>query len=168
MREINENTKSFQGEGKIFIIPNAGMMPINLTIRPEDHIALAKQVCEINGTTFDEYQDVMVETWFYVPEWETDNLPDHGGFITVSESEQFAVGVDTRRWLPAKLFAGKREGDSVTIKIPGWFKRIVDGTKAGSGDAVMELTLTLDQTHHRYARCGNWEQVMRQVITAAD
>lgn len=168
MRTINENTKTFKAEGKIFIIPVAGMMPINLSINSEARIAIAKQVCELNGMVFDEYQDIMLETWFYVPEWETDNLPDHGGYITVSEAEQFAIGVDTCRWLPAKLFAGKREGDTVAIKIPGWFRRIVDGVKAGSGDAVIDLTLTLDQTHHRYKHCGTWEQVMCKAVAAAN
>ena len=168
IRDLTKATH-FMAEGKIFIIPNAGMMPCNLqlTAQKEKFIQTAKQVCELNGMVFDEYQDILIETWFYSPDWHTDNLPDHGGEL-IDGNEKYTLGVDTRRYLPAKLFSGKREGDEVIIKLPGWFTKYRDGERCGGGDAILVLTLTLDQLNHRYARCGKWEEAMQRVITSAN
>lgn len=141
---------------KVFIIPNKlGAINNNLVesyrIREEK---LFNEIFALNGIdkTIDVEKDQLVQLWFHSESLDTDNLVRHGGrYTTVGENGVEYIRVCPKiESLPACLFAGVNEGESINLKVP-------------DDEYVLDMTVTVDQAHSRYANFGNFEDVLEDV-----
>lgn len=165
MKTINLNN-GIHINADLFIIPNsAAKIEDLIDISRENNLKYMQKICELNGMKFDEQNDYLIETWYCSEEFECDNIPDHSIYCNTEDGQRCIIGVESRRWLPSNLFKGKKEGDTINVKIPVWV-RINNRNNGDAIDAIADFTITLSQTKYRYARFGNFEEVLEKVIAA--
>lgn len=147
-------------DAKIFVIPNSAGK-VSDFFDPEQVIRNATEVCEANGITFDPENDYLIETWYHSKQLGCDNIPDHNIYFEDEEGNKWILGSNCGRYLPAKLFEGHKEGDTITIKLPMWLTK---NYSENSEDVIAEINLTLQQQGYRYQRFGDFEEVVEYVI----
>ena len=147
--------------GDVFIIPNGVLIPKNVLLEDTYYnlytIAIKNNVKFDNNTKF-------VQVWFCTPGNSNSNWVDH----RIDGYKELEGWRPKSSYLPVDIFAGKKEGDVVTIDLPivGWeptnpFKGI-DITPAGckipagvSVETTIKVSLTLAQGKHRYRKFGD-------------
>ena len=102
-------------------------------------------------------EDIMLQVW--ITSEQCENWNDHqGGFQKVLGLLTTIKWEDSREGLllgyfptyyPATIFAGKKEGDEVTLNCPEYGVQIV---------------LTCRQKNYRYSMFGRFEEVFRKVV----
>ncbi|MCM1440210.1 MAG: hypothetical protein NC131_13555 [Roseburia sp.] len=159
MNKIINNV--LEGNLEVFIIPNEGGLVtkwLSESVQKsmtEDINAIA----ELSGFEFDPKKDVLVQLWFCGMECE--NLVDHFVHAEDEDGNKVMFRAGNIGNLPAKIFDGKKEGDTIDITFPVTvFNRGEDIEK----EITVKATVTLAQTKYRYRRFGNFEEVLKQVI----
>ena len=153
-----ENFEKTVVKGDVFIIPNTAEIFSNFS-SPEWQ---AEKLSRLVGIKPQD-DDRMVEVWITSPE--VDNWQDNfagfqkeiGLFTDENQEVEWEMenGSESRllgyfpKYFPAKVFAGKNEGDKVTFYCPEYDVNVV---------------LTCKQQDYRYASFGNFEDVLRSVL----
>jgi hypothetical protein len=145
-------------KGDVFIIPNVAETFENFH-SPE---WVKEKLSRLVGIEPQD-ENKMVEVWITSPE--VDNWQcDFAGFqrmIGLFDSEAEEVEWENRmgrearvlgyfpQYIPASMFAGKKEGDEITFHCPEY---------------DIDVILTCRQRDYRYASFGNFEDVLRNVL----
>lgn len=151
MREI-------KATGKVFVVPNHASK-VSERLRVEDHY---KMMAEYNDLD-QEADEHLVETWIVSDDLGTENLGDHGFRIVDGDKELFGncykIGL-----IPYSLLKEKKEGDKIELKYVAHVLDISNRENPQDEDALLNLTLELDQTDYRYKGFGRFEDVLERVI----
>ena len=140
--------------GDVFIIPN---ICDRFETFPSDSREWIKEKHSHLTGIEPKDEDIMLQVW--ITSEECANWNDHqGGFQNVLGLPTTTKWEDSREgrllgyfpsYYPASIFAGKKEGDEVTLDCPEYGVQIV---------------LTCRQRNYRYSRFGNFEEVFRKVV----
>ena len=132
----------------MFIIPNKAGFTKDFIFGADAKTEQAKELCQINGATFDPEKDKVVQVWSCCDG--CDNMQDH----------TFKIGEATFRLpvvIPEPILRGKKEGDIADIK----FQLV----PLGGGDEVQITCHTrLAQAEYRYRQFGNFEDALQYVL----
>ena len=111
-----------------------------------------KKLAELNEIEMDD-DDRMVEIWMVSEDdLKSTNLRDHGFKINGKHAHIGSC------YLPAKIFYGKVEGDSIRLTFPVYVGApYLDGE---TEETEMTADVTLNQKAYRYRRFGNFEDAM--------
>lgn len=136
----------------VFIIPN-GLHRVCEYLSDsvkKSKAELATRVCELNGLEeFDIEHDRLIQLWFTSKELGSDNICRHGFGIIEDGKEDFMTPYDMEE-LPVKIFEGKSEGDTISIKVP-------------DGDIILDMNVTLNQQDYRYKNFGTFDQCIEKL-----
>lgn len=149
---------------QLFIIPNHACHISGLfDFAQADHLARMKKICELNGLEFDPEKDWLVECWYLSEELGCENIPNHNIRVLNENGKRCTIGVENR-YLPSNIFKGKKEGETISVKLPVWMRVEGEDKEFPNGkDIVADFTISLDQTKYRYRRFGNFEDVLSRV-----
>lgn len=139
-----------------FIIPNSACMIDDLiSARVRD---LYHEICRLNGIgePSELGKEKLVEMWFHNEN--SDNIECHGYFF---EDEYCLFPGSFPRYLPARLFADKKEGDVIKVKIPCCVVSQESTPLESKEEAMIIATITLQQLGYRYERFGTFEEVLK-------
>lgn len=172
MKTINQNNLTINGD--IFVIPEEACkieaFKYFSNLEGEKESILMSELCKLNGTEFDPNEDYLFQPWIVSEEYEADDMI---GRPLISETDD---GVMCKlmlksKYLPAKLFDGKSEGDMISLKIPVYIITSRSGKKSdlriGSKEptiVIAEFNLKLNQTEYRYNIHGQFQEVLDKVI----
>jgi hypothetical protein len=152
--------------GKIFIIPNPSFrLENNDFILASTRVSLESiyyQNSELNSNKVSIESTKWIQCWFCDSD-PNSNWQDHGIGILNSKLSKKDKSLYPWRlntgYVPSWIFDGKSEGDVVTFKMP--VRRLTgDGISMTS---IIVLSVKLDQTNHRYAGFGRFEDVLKKV-----
>ena len=146
----------------LFIIPNSlGKLNDFYEFARSDKEQLFKDVLDTNGYTYDKDNEFFVETWAVGKSVDSDNLHDHGFTVTIDGQEVFLRFPG--RFLPASIFEGKCEGDTIELKIP--VSTAVRNSKAPKKkiQVMLNAKITLAQLKYRYGRFGTFDEVLNRL-----
>lgn len=156
MNKINNNV--LEGTLEVFIIPNQGGL-VTSWMSKDNIIKKINGVAELSGFEFDPEKDPIVQLWFCG--MECDNLVDHYIHAEDENGNKVYFRAGNIGHLPAKIFEGKKEGDSIDLVFPATvFCRENDSET----DITVKTTVTLAQKKYRYRNFGNFEEVLKKVI----
>lgn len=142
----------------LFIILN-GLKKLKdfVKIARPDKEQMLKDVLGTNGYTYDKDNEFFVETWAVGKSVDSDNLHDHGFTVTIDGQEVFLRFPG--RFLPASIFEGKCEGDTIELKIP--VSTTVHDSKAFKKkiQVMLNAKITLQRLKY-YSRFGTFDEVL--------
>lgn len=161
-----------------FVIPNGAGYCHEFVINSqvERYIRYCTDLCAQKGINFDPDNDPIVQVWFasdydeklgndYLKEDNlgSDNLEAHG-FWTDDANYSFRYG-----YLPLPLIKDIKEGDTMDLEFEVEKEIIREGSKRkyldyGEKDRI-KLHITFDQRSYRYRNFGNFEDVVRKVVS---
>lgn len=136
-----------------FIIPNHS--PSYLSTSVLDRL---QKIVKNNNLKI--YNDIpVIQIWMVSEEVGSDNISDHGFCFTDGEKKYRVLPGAISEFIPAEIFIGKKEGESVTINF--------NDIKAYSEDEEVRLDLVfnvkLNQRAYRYRNFGTFEEVFEHV-----
>jgi len=153
----------------LFIIPNSAAKIEDLfDSAKEERTNQMNKICELNGMTFDKDHDWLIECWLCAPELDCDNIADHNIHVLNENGAHCTIGLDHWRNMPSTLLKGKKEGDTISVKIPVWVR--VEGEEEqypNARDIIADFNITLAQTKYRYRRFGTFEETLAKVTYGA-
>lgn len=151
-------TQTLEATAELFIVPNA-LYSISDTSDydtfAEKKLKLMNSISEASGLEAED-DPLMMQVWIVSEDLHTENLVDHYGYYFDSNGVKQPIG-NLPAQLPSQLFAGKKEGDIVTIVYPKgstWYNEAFD----------IRLEVTCKQLGYRYERFGSFEQVLKQLL----
>lgn len=156
--------------GDVFIIPKCGILtPKGVQLEEMRHnlytVAFANDIVFNDNTKF-------VQVWLCTPGESDSNWVYH----RIDGYKELKGWKPRSSYLPVDLFAGKKEGDVVTINLPinspmKYSIKGLDinpaGCKIPAGvavEATIKVSLTLAQTKYRYRNFGNFDEVLLYLI----
>lgn len=143
----------------LFIIPNSAVRGIDGYLEPfrDKNEKWLSNICEASGVEFNR-DDFIIETWMVgMSNGMAENMSDHYSCITIDDKMyRFRF---CNRFLPMRLIDGK-EGEVVKIVIPG-----IELVGEDDNIILMDLHINcrLNQHDYRYARFGQFEEVLQKV-----
>ncbi len=164
----------------VFVIPNGAIYCHEFAINSqvERYIRYCTDLCEQKGIKFDPDNDPIVQVWFtssynedlcndYLKDdnLKSDNLEAHG-FWTDGAYYSFRYG-----YLPLPLIKDIKEGDNMDLEFEVEKEIVIkDGKRKyleyGYGEKNrINLHITFDQRSYRYRNFGNFEDVVRKVVS---
>lgn len=157
-KNVNNESAATVVKGDVFIIPN--IADVFKTFTGSDWVK--EKLSRLVGIEPQD-EDKMVEVWITSPD--VDNWQcNFAGFqrmigLIKNEAEEIEweekMGREARllgyfpQYIPARVFAGKKEGDEITFHCPEY---------------NVDVVLTCRQRDYRYASFGNFEDVLRNVL----
>lgn len=150
-KAILEDMEIIKARGDVFIIPNRAATKDEFI---DKTIPSAVQNMLISNDITEE-NPMFVECWIVSDELNTENLRDHGGHINDDDS----ITIHTR-YIPAILFNGHKEGETVTVKFVA-----MKYNEDSSSKVLLEMNLTLAQLKYRYKQHGKFEECFEKVTT---
>lgn len=154
---------TIKGKCDAFIVPNnGGKIKHLIGSAQEKETKKLMKLCEANDTTFDPEKDTFIQLWFVGTEdFGCDNMQDHVSRYEEDGNKYFFE--IPYFWYPTKLFSGK-EGETIHVKFPEVSLHEKKHDEDEKLKIDIELDITLKQSCYRYARFGNYEDVLKQVL----
>lgn len=154
---FENGSKIIEADGIGFIIPNNGDHSDNF----RDWIQKwYMPIVETNKISL-EKNDYIVQVWSASEEdLDSDNLERHG--FTITEDGKRIHYSPRMELLPASMFEGKVEGDTVTFDVPihGFDE---EGELDDEVIVTLRFNMKLCQREYRYRNFGNFEEVLKRV-----
>ena len=148
-----------------FVIPNGAGYCHNFLLDSykERYTRYCTDLCQQKGLIFDPDNDPLVQVWFGSDDLGSDNLEAHG-FWAEDENYSFRYG-----YLPLPLIKDIKEGDTMDLEFEIEKEMVREGEKHkyieyGEKDRI-KLHITFDQRSYRYRNFGNFEDVVRKVVS---
>lgn len=181
---LNNNVATVKAEGAMFIIPNAIRTFSDLIEHGQRNI---KRVCEMNEIEIPEdYSQIkLVEIWSRSDDLKCDNLADH--YLWLDKIEAFNLITKNSvnkliskipfpgnaiRFVPVNMFQGKKEGDVINIKFPYVVKDYIPKYIDNDNELdympekfIFDIDFTLSQRGYLYRNFGNFEDVLKDLMT---
>jgi len=163
------NTIKFNAS--MFIVPNS-LSKVKNFFNPEKYKKIMTEICELNGTTFDPKNDLIVQTWYNSKQLGSENLARHGAYKRTEDGNTYIIDFYAQEYFPVKIFKDHKEGDVINFKIPCKLtKRYTcdDDNEAFSTEetieAIADMQLELNQLDYRYRNHGTFEEVLDKLIS---
>ena len=157
---VNVNgVKTLEVSADMFIVPNSFVRASNFFINSEKRAETMNGILEASGQET-EADPLMMQSWVVaVDDLNCENLADHMGYYWGLDGIKHPFG-NIPSHLPASMFIGKTEGDTVTIVFP-------EGTTMFNDDFKVIMHLRLLQREYRYSRFGTFEQCFESLYNVA-
>ena len=107
-----------------------------------------------NGIQNDD--EKLIQIWFFTSGNDESNWVDH----TIDGYDELKYWKPAIGYLPVSLFAGKDDGDVVTVNLP---IEKYDYDKHITMNTTIKVQLKLDQLSTRYKRFGSFAEVLKRV-----
>lgn len=161
-----------------FVIPNGAGYCHEFVIDSykERYIRYCTDLCAQKGIKFDPDNDPIVQVWFaseYDEDLDNDYLKEDNLGCDNLEAHGFWAG-DTRynfryAFLPLPLIKDIKEGDTMDLEFEVTEEMVRENGKRkfiddGKEDHI-KLHITFDQRSYRYRNFGNFEDVVRKVVS---
>lgn len=104
--------------------------------------------------------ETYVQMWYVAKDIGCDNLVDHGANVEI-DGEKHIIGLRSC-YLPYTLLRDKIEGDTVDVTFTNYARGLDD--EPGYGIPIT-MHVTLNQKDYRYRRFGEFQEVLRGVIS---
>lgn len=152
-----------------FIVPNS-LSRLGNMWDAEQRLSALNRLAELNDWDPFTNDDILVQVWLHDNETlKCDNLIDHYWDFTTGNTNysgriSFYYGM-----LPISLFNGKKEGDSIKVKIPvtalkGQIPWLVDNPQREEVEIGINMDgLKLQQKGFRYSNYGTFEEVLEKL-----
>ena len=155
-RYFENGTEVIEASGIGFVIPNSAGHKNSYFDKGKHSFMPIVEANSINLTD----DDYIIQVWGASEELESDNLTAHGfRFIEDGKKCWYSPRMEL---LPASIFAGKKEGDTVTFDVP-MMGLDEEGDFTDKVVAVLRFHMTLNQHEYRYRSFGNFEDVVKRV-----
>ena len=145
-----------------FIIPN-GAREVSEFIsldKANGTYRYLQEFAKLNNTEICD-SDKVVQVWFHSNEVDSDNVVDHGFKVTLNDGTQTGIRPSNLQWIPAKMLEGIKEGDSMMLVSPAFTN--YNRTRQSKIDVILHISMICQQKGYRYARFGNFEEVVKSV-----
>lgn len=143
---------SIAATGDIFIIPNHALKVSELA----SYKTQIYDTASLNGIVLTD-DNLMVQVWISSKDLHSDNCIDHG-FVADGPTGSYRVNASVTSpvmsYLPAKMLANIKEGDTFQVK----FGFVEDGSCI-----TVTMELTAAQTKYHYRGFGNFEDALAHV-----
>ena len=163
IKEMTNNTVTMAAD--MFVIPNRAAT-IEDFFQPEEMKKFAQAIKPDYSEDEKMVQVWLVEAGALEDENKCDNLCRHN-FIVKDENGNEWYSHLKEEFIPQGLLEGKKEGDTISVSYPaiGTISKCM--SKTGEKEykyfnVLMEITLR--QQGYRYARFGNFEEVLNKVL----
>lgn len=152
-------TKEFI-KAKVFVVPNpAWTIDIDKCRINSYKVKVEKimRACRVPSSNWNN--EKLVQVWFCTPGNDDSNWVDHNidGYDELKGWRPL-LGV-----LPASIFAGKDDGDTITIDLPITNKRGVAYERNKNDWATVKVQLILDQKNYHYKTFGSFAETLKHL-----
>lgn len=152
---LDINADVIEMKGEIFVVPNKTGTVKNFFISNMEK--RMKDICELNGISFDKENTLIGQFWIVMPDYRCDNFSDHDIMIKNDNGDMYFIKAPNNGYFPLSLFKGKKEGEEINVKVP---MRIYDDHFKKVKDTQAILTLKLNQSGYRYKNFGCFEEAI--------
>ena len=168
MFTTNKITKDTKVEflANVFIVPNP-LATAQDYFNPDRISEKMTEFCQLNDIEFNTETSLIAQTWYLSEYLGCDNIPDHGISFINDVGQHIRIKSKIGGHMPIELFKGKKEGDTISIKLPILISIEDDGSEDIIDiDTVATVQLTLRQIGYRYQRFGKFEEVLEALVEA--